>query len=105
MINCWAEKIYLHALATPDKVALVGESKLTYRQLWELSCGFANYLKNGGLQKGQVVICRALGRVEYVVVYVATLIAKGVFTPFDKEFTISKFSDQINQLPDVELLE
>lgn len=101
MINCWAEKIYLHALATPDKVALVGESKLTYRQLWELSCGFANYLKNSGLQKGQVVICRALGRVEYVVVYVATLIAKGVFTPFDKEFTISKFSDQINQLPDV----
>ncbi|MBO5772783.1 MAG: acyl--CoA ligase [Clostridia bacterium] len=102
MKNCWAEKIQEFATNTPDKVAIIDEeTKLTYKKLWEYSCGFAKYLKQQGHQKGQVVVCKAFGKVEYVVVYLATLIAKGVFAPFDKEFTLTKFCNQVDDLPNV----
>ena len=102
MKNCWAEKIQEFATNTPDKVAIIDEeTKLTYKKLWEYSCGFAKYLKQQGHQKGQVVICQAYGKIAYVVTYVATLIAKGIFSPIDKETVLSKFLDQKECLPDV----
>ncbi len=52
-----------HVLTNPDKVAIIWESneptdifvKLTYRELYEKVCQFANVLKNNGVKKGDRV--------------------------------------------------
>ena len=45
-----------YAASTPDKVAVVVNNEETsYKQLYEMVCGYCNYLQKAGLQKGQPI--------------------------------------------------
>ena len=63
----------------PDKIAISqGDNQLSYRKLWEISCGVAHFLKQHGLKPGDRVSLLVDNSPEYVSTYYGVLMAGGV---------------------------
>lgn len=77
-----------HALAHPDKLALVaaGES-LRYGELWTLARGFANYLLSTGLGRGRCVLMQTEQSLAFCVCHIGTHLAGGIFTPLERSMS------------------
>lgn len=76
-------RVYEHAQETPDKVAVItcgGGVETTYRKLYSLVGGYASFLYEKGLRKGDIVVAKASQTLEYVVLYLGVHLAGGVIT-------------------------
>lgn len=90
-IHSVAEQVAKHAGAQPEKIAIVSpEGSVTYGEFYGLISGFANYLKEIGLRKGDFLICRATSDVSYLVTFLGTQLAGGIFVPLEKDCTKEK---------------
>lgn len=82
------EYVSHYAAETPDKAAVVtAERQLTYRQLFQLVRGYAQYLKNEGVKKGNIVVARASQNIDYVVLYLSVHLTGGVIAAMEKSLS------------------
>ncbi|MCW8934280.1 MAG: acyl--CoA ligase [Gammaproteobacteria bacterium] len=78
----------------PDKVAVIhGESRVTYSELWEKSCGLAKYLLDNGLNSEDRVSLLIDNSPEYVIAYYGVLMAGGAVVGLN---TAAKSRDLLN---------
>ncbi len=87
------ESIYRHSIATPDKVALIqGETRITYKQLWEACRRTASLLKRSfHIENGKRVILSAAGSIEFVYTYLGTHLAGGIAVPIDPDTNQTRY--------------
>ena len=77
--------LYKYADEFPEKPAVIsGERKASYRELSDLSLGYASFLKAKGFGKGDIAVIRASQTLDYVVAYLAVHTAGGVVTSAEK---------------------
>lgn len=86
------EQIHAHALAQPDKVALIsGETKVTYSELWEHCCEVAQSLQDDAtFFKGKRIILSAAGNIDFAYQYFGTHIAGGICVPIDPDTKLAR---------------
>ena len=78
MNNTLVQLLYNSAQKFPEKDAIVsGDRILSYKSLWEKSCGIAHYLRNRGIHAGDRVALLVDNSPEYVAAYYGVLIAGG----------------------------
>lgn len=64
--------LFRHAEEQPEKPAVIaGGKSADYRRLAELVRGYAAFLREKGLRKGDVVLVKASQSLEHAVVYLA----------------------------------
>jgi len=81
----------------PDKEAFVFAGHgLTYSQLWEKACRFANALKDLGIEKGDVVAFYTPNLPQFVVAYYGVLLIGAVFSPCSPLLTPEELKKQLN---------
>lgn len=83
MFQSVIERVYKYAQETPDRVAVItqgGGVETTYRELYSLAGGYAEYLHGNGLGKGDIVVAKASQTLDYVVIYLGVHLAGGVIT-------------------------
>ena len=52
--------VYDHALATPEKIAVICSGvETSYGQLFRLVRGYSCFLKNEGVKKGDIIVTKA----------------------------------------------
>ena len=77
-----------HARKTPEKPAVItGKVSLTYRELWKYAQGYAQYLINNGMKKGDIVLLKANQTADYVVQYLGIHTGGGVVTSLEKNIS------------------
>lgn len=81
------EQIHAHALAQPEKVALIcRDTVVSYGELWERCCEEARRLQDdASFYKGKRVILAAAGNAEFVYQYFGTHLAGGICVPIDPD--------------------
>lgn len=80
-----ADYLYQHAEERPEKLAVAaGGVSASYRRLAGLTRGYASYLKEKGLLKGDVVAVKASQTLDFIVAYLAVHTAGGIAAPLEK---------------------
>lgn len=88
-----------YALATPDKIAVVASEKETsYKELYALVCGYCNYLKNAGVQKGDIIVTKASQTLDYVIKYLGVHLAGGVMASLEKNIAPEGMMNVVEKL-------
>ena len=79
------EYIYYYACKSPLAPAVIVNGEITtYRELWEMVCRFACYLKKQfGLCKGDIVLAKATQSLDYVILYYSVHLAGGILAPVE----------------------
>ncbi len=93
-----------HVLTHPDKVAIIWESneptdifvKITYRELYEKVCQFANVLKNNGIKKGDRVCIYMPMVPEAAVAMLACARIGAIHSVVFAGFSANSLADRIN---------
>lgn len=86
MIRSIVEAVALHALETPEKFcAADGRNEYTYKTFWEHIAGYAEYLKNLGIVKGDHVVVRNSQNAATLITGLAVQFLGAVFVPLEKE--------------------
>lgn len=83
MFRSVIEWVYEHAQETPNKMAVItqgGGLETTYQELYFMVNGYAAYLHEKGLRKGDIVVAKASQTLDYVVIYLGVHLAGGVIT-------------------------
>ncbi len=81
IIECVKE----HAENTPDREAIITPaSSVTYRELFELTKGYAGYLDSLGVKKGDIVLVKSSQSVDFIVIYLAIHLLGGRITALEK---------------------
>ncbi len=79
------EYVSIHANTTPDNVAVVVKGEeTTYKTLYEYVRGYAAYLNNNGVKKGDIVAVVTSQTLDYVVLYLAVHLSGGIIAPLEK---------------------
>ena len=80
-----ADYLYQYAEEQPETIAVVaGKESASYRRLAGLTRGYASYLKEKGLLKGDIVVVKASQTLDFVVAYLAVHTAEGIVVPVEK---------------------
>lgn len=86
------------AWLSPNKEVIVdGEKRFTYKQLFEDTNKFANYLINKGLKKGDCVATICLNSYDHIVAMYGIQKAAGVWVPLNAGLLSSDFEYILNQ--------
>jgi acetyl-CoA synthetase len=93
-----------HVLTNPDKTAIIWESneptdivvKLTYRELYEKVCQFANVLKNNGVSKGDRVCIYMPMLPEAAIAMLACARVGAIHSVVFAGFSANSLADRIN---------
>ena len=79
--------------STPDNVALVFEDKsLTYKELNEKANSLANYLRNNGITRNDIIGIMVNRSLEMIIAILATLKAGASYIPIDPEYPQDRIS-------------
>lgn len=79
------EAVANYAVSQPDKLAVTdGKYDLTYGDYWKHVAGYALYLKEQGIGKGDCVVVRNSQNVAFVTCGLAIQLLGGVFVPVEK---------------------
>lgn len=82
------EYVSEYARHTPSKTAVIaGGTETSYQKLFELVRGYSDYLKESGIQKGDIVVTRAGQSLDYVVIYLAVHLAGGVIASQERSIS------------------
>lgn len=93
------EYLYVHAIETPDKVAVVaGNRETTYRALYEMAFRYHNRLKEAGVSKGSIIVTRAAQSLNYVVTYLAVHMSGGIVASLEKNIPLAGFEKAARQI-------
>ena len=93
------EYVAEYAISQPDKVAVVVRgNSTTYGELYDFVRQYAYYLKNMGINKGDIVVLRASQTLEYVVLYLAIHLSGGIVTSLEKNISDFGVMDVIEQI-------
>ena len=65
----------------PDRVAITGETQVTYEELWEQACRLAGALRQSGLQTGEFVLAVMANSWQGIVLEVAVSVAGAALVP------------------------
>jgi acyl-coenzyme A synthetase/AMP-(fatty) acid ligase len=76
-----ADIVQLGAVSHPDRIAITGETQLTYGQLWQQSGRLAGTLREAGLQPGEFLLAVMSSSWQGIVLQVATSIAGAALAP------------------------
>jgi len=90
------EAVAFHAKTSPEKLALIEaetDRRCTYAQFWSYACGFAGYLRQIGLKKGERVMVRVGGLLETFVAQLGIYLAGGVYCPLERHIKAQKIAD------------
>ena len=83
--NTIIEAFEAHANKNPQKLAVSSDGlSLNYGQLYKAAIGFAKYLVGKGFRHGDVVVMQAPQSVQFVVAYLGTYAAGGIFAPLER---------------------
>lgn len=86
MIRSIVEAVALHAEEHPDKFcAADGKNEFTYGEFWAHICGYAEHLKELGIQKGDHVVVRNSQNAATLITGLAIQLLGAVFVPLEKE--------------------
>lgn len=86
MIRSIVEAVAVHALETPEKFCLAdGRNEYTYQSYWEHIAGYAQYLKELGIGKGDHVVVRNSQNCATTIAGLAIQLLGAVFVPLEKE--------------------
>lgn len=78
------ESIHSHAIATPDKTAVVcGSDSISYAELWEAISQRAEALKISGLQPHRPYVYRASQDIDFIITYCAVHHAGAIAAPVE----------------------
>lgn len=80
------EALYKHAHLNGDVIAVIDndENQITYKKLWDEVQGFATYLKNRGVEKGDRVVIKSAHTIGYVVAVMAIHLIEAMNVPTEK---------------------
>lgn len=88
-----------YAKETPGKPAVIVDGAATsYRELYDLVCGYASFLVQAGLKKGDVVVAKSSQTLDYVVTYLGIHLAGGVVTSLEKSISVEGIMDVIHKV-------
>lgn len=77
--------LYQHAEEHPEKTAVIADGVSTsYGRLAALTGGYASFLKEKGLVKGDVVVIKSSQTLDYIAAYLAVHTAGGIAAPLEK---------------------
>lgn len=77
--------LYQHAKEHPDKIAVIANGiAINYQRLADLTCRYATFLQQNGLQKGDIVVLKSSQTLDFVVAYFAVHTAGGISAPAEK---------------------
>lgn len=80
------EKLHHYSLERPQHTAVSDETReLSYFELWQNISGFAGWLLDRGLKKGEPVLCQATNSAEFLISYYGIQYAEGIAVPVDKQ--------------------
>lgn len=86
MTQSIVETIAYHALQNPDKLCLAdAKCEVTYDEMWQSVCGFADALKNKGLKKGDCAMVECNQTVDYFICEMAIQLVGAIFVPLEKK--------------------
>lgn len=95
LVQCLAD----HALAQPDKVAIVaGGEELSYGDLYRSVEGYAGFLSRQGVSAGDVVMIRSMQRAEFFIAYMAIHRLGAIAAPLEKDVTTETMQHVATQL-------
>lgn len=81
VVECVSE----HARQSPGKTAVIANgTQISYKELFDLVCGYCHYLHEAGVKKGDVIVTKASQHIDYVVLYMAVHLSGGVFAPLER---------------------
>lgn len=85
-MNSIVEAVATYAKEQPDKFCLAdGKNELTYREYWEHIAGYALYLKECGVKRGDRVVVRNSQNIEFVTAGLAIQLLGAIFVPIEKQ--------------------
>lgn len=74
-----------YAAVEEEKVAVIdGNTKATYKELFDMACKYSKYLKDSGAKKGDIVVLRASQDLNYVILYLGIHLAGCVVSSVEK---------------------
>ena len=93
-----AQAVRRHAVENPERTAIIAaDGRLTYRTLWDRARGFAAFLADAGLKKGECAAMRAEQTCAFAVCHLATHLAGGIFTPVEKRAPDARLEEILKQ--------
>ena len=93
------EYLFVHAIEAPEKAAVVvGNQEINYRTLYEKAFRYHEYLIKSGVSKGDIVVTRAGQNLNYVVIYLAIHMARGIVTSLEKNIPLALLEQIATQL-------
>ena len=88
-----------YAKETPDKPAvIVNQAATSYRELYDLVCGYASFLLQSGLKKGDAVVIKSSQTLSYVVAYLGIHLAGGVVTSLEKTISVESIANVVHKV-------
>ena len=93
------EYVQEYAKETPDKIAvIVNGEQISYGRLFELACGYAAYLKQKGIKKGDVVVAKSSQSLEYILIYLGVHLAGGIIAGLEKSIPNEGIISAVNAI-------
>jgi long-chain acyl-CoA synthetase len=87
-----------HAFSHPKRMAVWAEGEqLNYAKLYQLVCGFAQYLAFSGLQRGDRIVMQTQQSLQFVVAHYGTHLAGGIFVPLEKQIVTEELKTFMEQ--------
>lgn len=85
MAGSIVEALAGYAKTQPDKLALAdGKAEFSYLEAWKQVCGYAEYLKEIGVEAGDKVVVRNSQNAAMVISQLAIQLLGAVFVPIEK---------------------
>lgn len=92
------EIIAYHAKEQPDKLCLADKDcELTYSEVWQCVCSFAEQLKKNGVTKNEKVVIECNQSVNYLICEFAIQLIGAIFVPLEKNAPISRIMEIVEE--------
>lgn len=92
------EIIAYHAKEQPNKLCLADKDcELTYSEVWQCVCSFAEQLKKNGVTKYEKVVIECNQSVNYLICEFAIQLIGAIFVPLEKNAPISRIMEIVEE--------
>lgn len=72
MRDTWIEEFYVNFIRMPDKLAVIADDGIiTYKELWQKTLSFSNYLKEQEICQSDIIILKAMHSLNFVIAELA----------------------------------
>ena len=97
--ECIEQHLQEHSSKIPEKVCIIVKNQTTtYKEFWDLVKGFAFYLRENGVRKGDHIAIKTTQTLEYAVAYFAAHLIGAVSVPLERSISDEKAMDIIAEV-------